>query len=181
MRGAPHLELREYIKNPDFDISELFEEFGFSRFRYSHFPQFKSRFEYLFKEIENNGLGKVLLGGSREYAYMCSYRDNEFRKPFLTEFYTPQGRRYRESGFNDCNSTDTLCTRLLEQANDKLAIRRIDFQRAPLLILENNNHLDNSSENIDFSVVFRAVYDNKGRLKVNGSVPRVTIEEEYFS
>ena len=181
MRGAPHLELREYINNPDFDISGLFEEFGFSPFKYSYLSEFETRIKELFNDVDSFGLGGALLGTSKNFSYICSYRDDEFREPFLTEFYTPQGRRYRESGFNDCNSIDTLCTRLLEQANDKLAIRRIDFQRAPLLILENVNHLDKSCENIDFSVVFKAVYDNKDRVKVNGSVPRVTIEEEYFS
>lgn len=181
MRGAPHLELREYIRNPDFDILGLFGEFGFSRFRYSHLPEFETRFEELFNDVDSFGLGGALLGTSRDFSYICSYREDEYKKPFLTEFYTPQGRRYRESGFNDCSSIDSLCTRLLEQADDKLAIRRIDFQKAPLLMLKSPHIIDESSRNIDFLAGFRAVYDNKGRVKVNGSVPRITIEKEYFS
>ncbi|MFT4244321.1 MAG: hypothetical protein ACMXYB_02595 [Candidatus Woesearchaeota archaeon] len=181
MRGAPHLELREYIRNPDFDIRQLFEEFGFSSFTFSTHPNFKERFKELFEEIDSFGLGGAILGTSKNFSYICSYREAEFEKPFLTEFYTPQGRRYRQKGFNSCSSVDTLCTRLLEQADDKLAIRRIDFQKAPLLMLESPHVVDEFSRNIDFLAGFRAVYDNKGRVKVNGLVPRITIEEEYFN
>lgn len=124
----------------------------------------------LFKELDKNKLLEVVVGSNKDYCYITSFKDKDSDSFRMSDFYTPEFRRYRNRNEMKPESIDALCKRLAHELDSGCAIRRIDFTLNPT----------NLSNTIRYGVTRRKVYDNKGSFIVNDSTPQVNIDRRYF-
>ncbi|MCH8519247.1 MAG: hypothetical protein LAT82_00640 [Nanoarchaeota archaeon] len=178
---VPHLELRKYIQNPNFDILQTMGTFGFPiSFNHREYRGIQSKLNSLFNNSKNPMIPIILNGRSKDLCYICSFEDEEDKFGTI-DLYTPEFRRFRNTTGLPKSSIDTLCEILSQELKDDVVIRRVDFRKKSEFLLSKCLRVKSDNSHY-YDAINRIMYDNKkGNIKINGSIPQIKIGEEFFS
>lgn len=131
MRGAPHFDLRKYVKNQEYPILELFGNHGFPvSFDSNVYEGCKTKLEGLYPSRNQGFLLSISNQTPQDffdsYCYIsCFYGSSDLIR--IVDFFTPGFKRMRNPKGCKSQQVKSLCDKLSRELREDVGIRRVDF------------------------------------------------------